>query len=321
MPGEGPSGPWWRSAPRVAIVAGIMVAALAVIVFLTRSADESNTTEIFLEAASSEGSDPFTESTAEDSSAPASPTATPRAPSENANGTPSVEGSAPGLYGGTRDVASCDVEQQIDFLKSDPVKGKAFAGVVGIDQNKIPSYLRSLTPVQLRMDTRVTNHGFRNGEATSYQAVMQAGTAVLVGPHGVPRVRCACGNPLQPPVELKGTPKQRGDAWPGYQESEVIVVAAAPRVVNVFVLFDPDTGTWFERRPGDTGSTDRPTSRPSEGRESPSPPEDSTPTSPSPDTSPPSEPPESPGDRTPESPPSEPVSPPESPAPEPPAPS
>jgi hypothetical protein len=40
--------------------------------------------------------------------------------------------------------------------------------------------------VILQRDTRVTNHGFRNGRATPTQSILQAGTAVLVDEYGVP---------------------------------------------------------------------------------------------------------------------------------------
>jgi hypothetical protein len=77
-------------------------------------------------------------------------------------------------------------------------------------------YIDSLTPVLLRSDTRVTNHGFRDGWATPYQAVLQAGTAVLVDNTGVPRARCACGNPLTPPQAVPTTPTYQGTPWPGF---------------------------------------------------------------------------------------------------------
>ncbi|MEV6316136.1 DUF6777 domain-containing protein [Streptomyces sp. NPDC051776] len=287
-----------------------MVVAVVVAVVLTRSTGEPESEELFLQAASSQGPDPYSDSTAEDSSG-IPPTATPSAPPSGAGGTRSIEGSEPGLYGGTRDSSSCDVEKQIDYLSSDRAKAKAFAGVQNIDEGRIPSWLRGLTPVQLRADTRVTNHGYRNGEATSYQSVLQSGTAVLVDDRGVPRVRCACGNPLTPPSALKGTPKQRGNSWPGYNRSNVVAVAPAPRDIDWFVLYDPDTGGWFERRAGSTGGTDRPTTPPSDDPyETPSPSGDTSPSTPAPDSSP-----ESPGDQSPEQP-STPEQPDESPPPE-----
>ena len=58
-----------------------------------------------------------------------------------------------GLYGGTRNTSACDVEKQVDFLRSAPDKNKAFASVARVGAADVPAYLRSLTPVQLRLDT------------------------------------------------------------------------------------------------------------------------------------------------------------------------
>jgi hypothetical protein len=166
------------------------------------------------------------------------------------------------VYGGTRKVASCDVEKQIKFLQANPSKTNAFASVLGIRSSDVAAHLRALTPVQLRMDTRVTNHGYRDGAATSYQAVLQAGTAVLVDDRGVPRVRCACGNPLKPPVALKTTPKPRGDSWPSYRPQNVVVIERSTVIINVFILYDPDRDDWFSRPSGDTGERDKKTTPP-----------------------------------------------------------
>ncbi|MFF2133273.1 DUF6777 domain-containing protein, partial [Streptomyces olivochromogenes] len=253
---EGPHHPWWKSAPRVAVVATAIVAAVALILVFTRSDDTSNQQrgEVFLQSAGSTGADPFTESTAKEGTAP---TATPSLPSTatgtgTGNAVRSVNGDAPGLYGGTRNVASCDVEKQITALKAAPSKNAAFASVLGIQPSAVPGYLRTLTPVQLRADTRVTNHGYRNGSATTYQAVLQAGTAVLVDDRGVPRVRCACGNPLTPPAAQQGAdPKPVGQSWSGYRPSHVVVVAPAPRPVEKFVVAGHKKGEWFTRDQGD----------------------------------------------------------------------
>ncbi|MEV7345758.1 DUF6777 domain-containing protein [Streptomyces sp. NPDC093544] len=264
-PGKGPDRPWWKSAPRVALITGVLVAAVVLGLVFTRDNGDSDTSasggEVFLQAASKSGPDPFTESTANDSSSaretPSSSTA-----SESANVTRGVDGSAPGLYGGTRNVSSCDVEKQIKFLQADLAKNNAFAAVAGLRTSQVPGYLRALTPVQLGYDTRVTNHGFRDGAATSYQAVLQSGTAVLVDDHGVPRVRCACGNPLGEPVAQKTTPKQTGDSWPPYRTQNVVVVAPSTTVINVFVIFDPDNDEWIARHKGDSGHHDEKTEPP-----------------------------------------------------------
>ncbi|MFD7321737.1 DUF6777 domain-containing protein [Streptomyces sp. NPDC059875] len=290
------------------------MAAIALVVVLTRpdgngGGSAAGGGEVFLQNASATGPDPFTKSTARATGA--SPSAVPLpSPTKttDANSTRSVNGSAAGLYGGTRNVASCDVEQQIRYLAAAPAKNAAFASVLEIPTGEVPGYLRSLTPLQLRVDTRVTNHGFRDGSPTSYQAVLQAGTAVMVDDRGVPRVRCACGNPLTEPVAQKA-PKTTGTAWSGYQPTQVVVVAPSVTVVNVFVVYDPEDDGWFAREPGDhQGQQDKPAPPPtappspsvsdlvtdspatSPSSESPSSPAPVSPDSPSPPSEPPSEP-------------------------------
>lgn len=246
--------------------------AVSLVVFLTRPDDgggggSTAGGEVFLQAAGASGPDPFTESTARDSgpdpsTASPSPSPVPSASGTGSQVTRGVDGAAPGLYGGTRKVASCDVEKQISVLGAAPEKNRAFASVQDIEPSAVPGYLRSLTPVQLRMDTRVTNHSFRDGKAAAYQAVLQAGTAVLVDDRGVPRVRCACGNPLLPPVAQKSTPKQTGKAWPGYRASDVVVVEPSSKPVDEFVMVDSENGDWFTRPAGDTGGGDEKTDPP-----------------------------------------------------------
>jgi hypothetical protein len=237
----------------MALITGVVVAGVVLGVVLTRSGGTSGTAsggELFLQAANKPGPDPFTESTAKDSStAPVTPAAN---MPESANVTRGVSGSAPGLYGGTRNTACCVVEKQIEALQAEPAKNKAFASVEGVQPTAVPAYLRSLTPVQLRMDTRVTNHGYRGGAATSYQAVLQTGTAVLVDGQGVPRVRCACGNPLTPAVAQQTVPRRTGDTWASYRSQNVVVVLPASTTVAVFVLYDPHLDEWVGRHRGDS---------------------------------------------------------------------
>ncbi|MET7942664.1 DUF6777 domain-containing protein [Streptomyces sp. NPDC005302] len=315
--GGGPNRPWWKSAPRVALITGVVAAAVILGIVFTGSdggsggggtgKTENAGSEVFLQAADKTGPDPFTESTAKDSSTePQTPTAS--GSSEPANVTRAVSGSAPGLYGGTRNVASCDVEKQISALGADPAKNKAFASVEGIQPSAVPAYLRSLTPVQLRMDTRVTNHGYRAGAPTSYQAVLQAGTAVLVDAHGVPRVRCACGNPLLAPVPQKGTPKTTGDTWPGYRPQNVVVVAPSKTVINVFVIFDPESNEWIARHKGADTHRDEKTRPPESPSPSVSESTSSSPSSASPGSSSPSTPSSSPSSEAPKTPSSAPPS-------------
>ncbi|MFI8193379.1 DUF6777 domain-containing protein [Streptomyces sp. NPDC085946] len=273
--GEGPGRrPWWRSVPLVAVVATAVVAAVILAVVLGRSGGggagsergSASGAEVFLLPAGEAGPDPFTDSSATDSSAPPATPSTPDAPdtpSPSANVRLGISGSAPGLYGGTRDTGSCDVEKQIGELRKDPDKNRAFASVQGIRPSEVPAYLRSLTPVQLRYDTRVTSHGYRDGRAVPYQAVLQAGTAVLVDDRGVPRVRCVCGNPLLPPVAQRSAAEVKGVPWPSYRGQDVVVVSPAKEPLDAFVLYDPERKEWFERPQGDTGDEDRPADPPS----------------------------------------------------------
>ena len=93
---------------------------------------------------------------------------------------------------------------------------------------QVGPFLGSLTPVTLRTDTAVTNHGFRDGSATAFQSVLQAGTGVLVDAQGLPRVRCYCGNPL------------------------------GEKKVSEFVVVDPGTDEVVTWPVGTSGKDDRP---------------------------------------------------------------
>ncbi|MFD0515054.1 DUF6777 domain-containing protein [Streptomyces aureus] len=283
----------------LAISAALLVAGCSGDSGNNASADKG---ELFLQPVAVTGPDPFTDSTAKTTETPAPVTRTPQPPSPSGTasattqGMHPVDGATPGLYGGTQSVGSCDVEKQVTFLTADPTKERAFAGAEGISAASVPGFLRGLTPVVLRADTRVTNHGYRSGEATSYQAVLQAGTAVLVDDRGMPRVRCACGNPLGPPVAFKGTPNTQGQQWSGYRPAQVVVVTPAPKVITNIVIVNITNNTWVERKVGDDGQHDKrvppppmPKPHPSGSSASPptSPPSSSASPSPSSSTGPP----------------------------------
>ncbi|MDF3301698.1 DUF6777 domain-containing protein [Streptomyces tropicalis] len=250
--------------------------ALSVTILVAGCAGGERTTrlsgELFLEPVADRGPDPFTESTVTTAAAsPAAPAPASRTPATaqpgpartaGAHGLRSVVGDTPGLYGGTLHVAGCDVERQIRHLTAEHDRSRAFAEAMGIDAAALPAYLRGLTPVQLRADTRVTAHGFRSGHPTTRQSLLQTGTAVLVDNHGVPRLRCVCGNPLEPPVALPGAPTARGRAWPAYQSSDVVVVTPAPVALTTLALVDPAHGAWIERRLGRSAALDRFVARP-----------------------------------------------------------
>lgn len=236
-----------RLPPRGVLIAAfaiVLVVGLVSAVLIATSGDDDTTTatpkgqELYLEAAASTGDAPFT-----DSLGPAAsfvPTPVEVAPTASA-ATPgavlAVAAATPGLYGGTT-TESCDPKALAAFLAADAKKAAAFAAASGITIDGIDSYIGGLRPVVLSRDTRVTNHGYRNGAATAFQAVLQRGTAVLVDDTGTPRVRCKCGNPLGPPKAI--TPIVVGEPWPDFDADALISVVPAPEPITELAVQTPD---------------------------------------------------------------------------------
>ncbi|MFJ8159377.1 DUF6777 domain-containing protein, partial [Streptomyces sp. NPDC096136] len=250
-----------RQAPRRHVPAGAAVLALLGLIAAGCGAQEPEPTkgaaaesmELTLQPVGAAGPDPFTASTSTAESAPVQPPL----PNPSGQGIRTVGAATPGLYGGTNRLGSCDVERQAAYLTSDDAKARAFAQATGVEQEKIPEFLRGLTPVVLRADTRMTGHGFRDGRADTYQAVLQAGTAVLVDDHGMPRVRCGCGNPLGAPRSAKGNPVLKGDQWNGYRPNQVIVIEPTIQPIKKLVIVNVADNTWIERKAGDDGAQDK----------------------------------------------------------------
>lgn len=205
----------------------------------------------------SAGSNPFSASVAKTPTGSTVPDATVPPAAIASSVLTTQDGSTPGLYGGTRNVSSCDSKQLVDFLAANPDKGQAFADTESITPAQIPAYIASLTPVILRADTRVTNNGFANGRATPFQAVLEAGTAVLVDNFGVPRVRCFCGNPLLAPQYIQ--PVYEGPTWQGFTPAAVVIVAPAPAPITNITIVDVNTGKPFDRPVGTDGTKDKDT--------------------------------------------------------------
>jgi hypothetical protein len=231
---------------------GVAVAIVVALVVVMGGKDEAAAGEIFLESASAPGRDQFTPNVAAalPTVTPTTATATTSPPSGQTPEVPRRAGDTPGLYGGTRDNSSCDAARMVEFLTANPDKARAWASVLRIAPAGISAYVARLTPVVLREDTRVTNHGFRNGRATSLQAVLQAGTAVLVDDRGIPRVRCACGNPLTEPVAVRSTPRYTGTRWTSFNPVTIVVINRSTTVINNFTLIDLDSGDEFVRPAG-----------------------------------------------------------------------
>lgn len=239
-------------------VGAVLVLIVAVAAFLVLGGDEASAGEVFTEPIDSLGNEPFVD-------APPPPLSDeqvaaiaelPDQPADETDDVETFEGGTPGLYGGTRDDGRCDAEALVAFLEANPAEARAWAGVVGIEVGGISDYVGTLTPSLLRSDTRVTNHGFRDGEATSLQSVLQAGTAVFVDATGAPVVKCSCGNPLTRP-SARTSPTYTGPTWDGFDPDRVIVIAPAVVNVDVYVMIDIDTGDRFTRPVGSTGDDDR----------------------------------------------------------------
>lgn len=249
-PGGSSKTPW--------IVAGVVavVAVVAVGLILILDDDNSAEAEVFLEPATTIGEDPFTGDVAEGDE-PVVPEDAELTGEETppAGAVQSQSGATPGLYGGTRNDRTCNKQQLVLFLKENQAKGQAWASVLGITYDQIESYVAKLTGVTLIHDTRVTNHGYRNGQATVIQSVLQSGTAVLVDEYGVPRVRCSCGNPLTPPTAVK-TPVYTGPPWQWWNPGGITVINQSTTIIDIFVLVDIGSGTTYARPAGTDGGDD-----------------------------------------------------------------
>lgn len=162
-----------------------------------------------------------------------------------------ASGTTPGLYGGTGS-DTCDTGLLADHLAGDPAQAAAWAGVLGTTAEAIPRYLATLSPLLLAHDTVVTNHDYLGGVAVPLQSVLQAGTAVLVDPLGVPRVRCACGNPLAPALTQPLGDPPSTPPWPGYDPDATVAVAPADAAATDLQVIDATTGQTSSRPVGPT---------------------------------------------------------------------
>jgi hypothetical protein len=231
--------------PAIAIV---VILAIVVAVLAFSGGDEASAQDVALEPVSSAGNNPFAPSVGTDEANVTPP--------PNSGGT--YSGELVGLYGGTLNVSSCDPQKLVTFLQQNPDKGRAWATALGITFAQIPEYVSGLTPVILRSDTYVTNHGYTNGVANPIPAVLQAGTAVLVDKYGFPVTKCYCGNPLTRPPTYSKPPTYYGPKWPGFTPGGITIITQSTTIIDIFVLVDPKTGEPFTRPPGTDGGSDTP---------------------------------------------------------------
>ena len=211
---------------------------------------------VSLEAANSPGSSPWMEST----TSPDLPRRLNRVENTSTPGTQTVSGDQIGLYGGSTNQAVCDRDQMVNFLERNPAQAAAWRTVAHVSD--IRAYASTLSPVVLLHDTRVTNHGFENGAPTTFQSVLQTGTAVLVDNRGTPRVRCDSGSPLDEP-QSDASDEFSGTGWQGLDSDSVVKVQRsdtpiAALIVTAMPVVEPSPGT-----PSTTSATTTETMPPS----------------------------------------------------------
>ncbi len=248
----------------VVLVVVVALVAAGVTFVVAGGGDEAAAESVTLEPVASAGADPFTDSVAvnevtefpETVSAVIEETAG-ELTTDEATGTLVAAGGTPGLYGGTRDDSACDVAALTAFL-ADPAneaKAQAWAGAAGVGVGEIEQFVGRLAPTVLTLDTRVTNHGFRDGRATPRQSVLQAGTAVLVDALGVPRVKCSCGNPLAEPQALDlAAATVSGTQWASFEAGRTVVAQPAGELQESLTLVDVATADTYQEPVGEAAA-------------------------------------------------------------------
>ena len=203
------------------------VAAVAITLGGCGAGDIKKREPVYLETVNTAGESPWT-----------SPLTTTRLSADSASLPPGVHtldvtrvvsGDQAGLYGGQADVAVCDRDRMVTSLDEDPAKTAAFREVTGASD--IREFSNTLSPVVLTKDARVTNYGYKNGTAYSYQSVLERGTAVFIDQHGVPRVRCESGSPLTEP-DGNIQPQFAGTPWTNFNQDNVVTIQKTAKPVE-----------------------------------------------------------------------------------------
>ncbi len=258
----------------IAAVVVLVVVAVGVGVVLKTVFSPKAAAEVVLTGATDPGVNPFMTPAASPPPNNSKPEPTLQPQGNGPIVTQPLPGDRDGLYGGTMNNAECDRDKMISFLSTHAAEANAFVEALNTDSSlfwsgghpltvaDIPTYLGELTPTVLRLDTRVTNHGFDGTHPTTLQSVLQTGTAVFVDAHGVPRARCYCGNPLTAPTALTGELKPVGTPWAGYSSGGLAAIQPSKVAVANFVLFDVVSGQFFNRPAGTSGSKDTPHTQP-----------------------------------------------------------
>lgn len=241
----------------VAVLAVAVVVIIGVAVVVAVSGGGGSAIAVQLQPIGDPGPDPFTDSvvTADEGvltqfGRTAAGDAGAADPSGAALAVAPVAGSHDGLYGSMPQGAACDADALVQQLRARPEVASRWAELMGTTVDGIDGTVRALAPVVLSRDTAVTNHAYRN-RSSAFQAVLQAGTPVLVDDRGVPRVKCDCGNPLAPAQVVGRSVTLRGERWDGFRTAGVVQVEQAAEPMTELPTVDVAT---LEPRPLPVGS-------------------------------------------------------------------
>lgn len=133
-------------------------------------------------------------------------------------------GDVAGLYQQDPDRPACDGDALVSRLQADPPRAGAWARVQRTSPAGLTAFVTGLTPVVLRADTAVVDHGYRDGASVPTPVVLAAGTAVFVDRRGLPAAKCWSGNPLTP-------------GWSGDRTVTTVQPAAMP--ITTLTVLDP----------------------------------------------------------------------------------
>ncbi|WP_406433055.1 DUF6777 domain-containing protein [Streptomyces sp. NBC_00631] len=126
---------------------------------------------------------------------------------------------------------------------------------------------------------RAYDHDYKDGTATPFIFLLQAGIAVLADRQGPPTVKCSCGNPLLPfkgdAGHIKVDFSHGSNKWPGYAGDELTAVRPAarplepPHMVTVHDVLQhdgPSSRAWAPCRSGTVCGCRRPRGPPCSSR-------------------------------------------------------
>lgn len=232
-----PGGRRRRSLWIVPVVGALVAGGLAFMIAKAVVGDNETAGAVELVAADEVGTSPFVEAKADvsddeirvarDAGSTTRPSGPESSPSTNATSDLEVTAIALGPTAGavyaSREKPVCDVAAISTALQRDDDARAAWAELMGVSPDDVTATLSKLTPLVLTRDTAVTNSRYAKGQPSTFPAILQAGTPVLVDEAGMPRVKCSCGNPLTPAKIERGADLE-GARWEGFDPGEVVSV-------------------------------------------------------------------------------------------------